>query len=318
MDPSVINQISVSVTVLPNTSPLLIPTTTTTTSNPTPAGESNTLQTAGASVRRNRSGAEKRRARKAKAVAKESLKEGPSADDQGHTVGGRAPKEVSRKRPSPVGETPPSAKKVVTRPKVPDLRPRNYAQAVNCDLKVAVVQGSYPDHFLSEEQSAAIQNGVVGALDKLPVGGFVPRFHETFLAEGALKVTCADIESREWLRNLLPGLTPWEGASLHLVERTALQKPTRVSLWLPGPIEEPKTALARLGKQNVGFEVDRWRIYDRKEEAPKGQLLILGVDAASRKALEAVDLRPFFGMTRAVVRLLGKPEKANEKQPNQQ
>lgn len=287
-------------------------------SSPIPAGESNTpLQMTGASARRNRSGAEKRRNRKAKAAAKASLEQGPNAaHDQGQKVSGRAPTEDGRKRSLPEGDTPPSAKKIVKRPKVPDLKPRNYAQAVNCELKVAVVQESYPDHYLSEEQSAALQHAVIGALDELPVGGFVPRFHESYLAEGALKVTCVDTESREWLRNLLPKLTLWEGASLQLVERAALQKPSRVSVWLPGPVEEPKAALARLAKQNGGLEVKRWRIYDRKEEAPKGQLLILGIDSASRKILESIDLRPFFGMTRAVVKLLGKPEKASEEQPS--
>ena len=59
---------------------------------------------------------------------------------------------------------------------------------------------------LNEEQSALIQGDLMEIVDEIPVGEFMPRFQETFLRRGALRVVRADYQTVVWLREKVKNL----------------------------------------------------------------------------------------------------------------
>ena len=231
-----------------------------------------------------------------------------TSSKQGSTSPKKGSKSSKRLRSS---ETPPSTSGA-TKKRCTIMQPRNYKEAAESNLRVAVIPDGYPEPKLSKEQIEAVQGSILDALFKLPREVFTPRFEDSREADGALVMTCADQETKSWLAGVVPTLKVWEGAKLSLVEKSALPKLTRALVWVPGLMEDSKRILQMMARQNPGLSTDRWRLFSREERRPHGTLLIVGLDAASIEVLRACQLRPYIGLTRAEVTLPGKTSTRKE------
>ena len=69
-----------------------------------------------------------------------------------------------------------------------------------------------------------IHGSLMMIVDGIPEGGFLPRFNETYLSRGALKVVCADQQTAVWLRGKVGSLREWEGAKLQTVKQKDLPR----------------------------------------------------------------------------------------------
>ena len=158
-----------------------------------------------------------------------------------------------------------------------------------------------------------IQEGLMEVVDGIPVGDFTPRFQETYLHRGSLKVTCVDKQSAIWLKGQVRNLRKWEGADLEVIEAHELLKYVRVMAWIPGAPMDTAVMLRRLEKLNSGLATGRWIIHERHEDASgKGVRLALGVDHRAIPTLQAQGMRPYLGMGRASFRLLDAHSKKAE------
>ncbi|KMQ88382.1 apoptosis-enhancing nuclease [Lasius niger] len=137
--------------------------------------------------RKRPSGTARRKMKKARVAEGEGFKEPPSTP-------GIAPKSDSgtAKRQRPEKETPPEV--AVKRPRSQGGPPGSYATAVADLAKIAILHDSRAQD-VTEEQTTQIQEGIVGLVDGIPEGDFVPRFHETYRTKGVLKIICADTQS---------------------------------------------------------------------------------------------------------------------------
>ena len=82
----------------------------------------------------------------------------------------------------------------------------------------------------------------------------------SFVRWGAVVVCAANEASRDWLRDRLPQLVPWEGAKLKMVTMGELRKPQRATLSIPGKYDFP-TIKAKLQRRCPDLGVEGWRLY---------------------------------------------------------
>ncbi|KAG5866239.1 hypothetical protein JTB14_027641 [Gonioctena quinquepunctata] len=101
-----------------------------------------------------------------------------------------------------------------------------------------VVPTQYPVSIMTKEQLESAQTELLNAIDKIEDGAFRPQFLDCFKRKGSLTIDCFNQESVEWLKNTAPGLTPWEGAELKVIE------PGKVTQMVILPNQYPFTVLA--------------------------------------------------------------------------
>ena len=248
--------------------------------------------------KRNRSGAEKRKARRARLRAPEGLQPGPSAPsvmpEQGQSG------TTGNKRRMGSNDTPPSVKHVAKKPRAQERG--TYAEAADPLTRVIVAEG-YPDEVLGAERLALLRGAVSREIDGI-LEGPVPRFCGTHLRAGAAVVTCADEGSLSWLTKRISDISPWEGAKLKVVGLEALQKQHRAVVWIPGPTEASATVLRRLERQNPGLTTAGWRVYAENVGATEeGRNLVLGMPESSVLKLRTMDFKPFLGMDRVTFKV---------------
>ncbi|XP_012228303.1 uncharacterized protein [Linepithema humile] len=252
-------------------------------------------------VKKNRCGAERRRAKRMRAGVLEGARSLPVAPPctpaevvKGHTNG---------KRRKGSNETPPSGGRPLKRQRAHDGH-HAYVNAADL-LARAIAAESYPEAEITAEQLTLLRGAVSKEIDGIQEGP-VPRFYSTFLRSGAAVVRCADEASLGWLVGRIGGIIPWEDAKLKVMGMDALQRQHRAMVWVPGPPEGAATVLKRLEKQNPGLVTGSWKVFAEGVGATKeGGNLVLGVPESSVLKLRMLDFKPFFGLDRIAFRVSG-------------
>ena len=258
-------------------------------------------QEASPPFKKNRCGAERRRAKRRRAGAPDGACSLPVAPPctpaevvKGHT---------GDKRRKGSNETPPSGGRPLKRQKAHEGH-HAYADAADPLARVIAAEG-YPEAEITAEQLTLLRGAVSKEIDGIQEGP-VPRFHSTSLRSGAAVVRCADEVSLGWLVERIGGIIPWEGARLRVMGLDALQKQHRAVVWVPGPPEGAATVLRRLEKQNPGLVTGSWKVFAEGVGATReGGNLVLGIPESSVLKLRTLDFKPFFGLDRIAFRVSG-------------
>ncbi|MCP3661286.1 MAG: DUF4780 domain-containing protein [Gammaproteobacteria bacterium] len=194
-----------------------------------------------------------------------------------------------------------------------DDRPAPYSSIAKRALQIVVALDKDPLKELSKQQCDHIRQGI---LDLARATGFksgeVPlRFEQSGITQGNYKVSCADEGTLNWLFQAVPQIPALEGENFVALKGDLPL--TRVHVWIPGAT--PTTSegiLAALAQQNPELQTSRWRIFDSSQK-DKGHFLILGLDADSVRALEALDMRPYHELGRVVFHLTGKARDGDQR-----
>ncbi|XP_077255625.1 uncharacterized protein LOC143893777 [Temnothorax americanus] len=261
-----------------------------------------TANTAG-SLRKNRSGAMRRKARKERKKAQADLPstsepsaafpKTPSGGPRGHS---------GNKRRMGSNETPPSAERAKKKQRAQETG--TYACVADPLTKVIVAEG-YPEAVLTAERLALLKGAVSKEIESDP-GGSVLRFHGTYLKTGAAIVRCADAVTLKWLEDRIGVIVPWKGARLKVVGPEVLQKQYRAVVWVPGPPEDSAATLARLERQNPGLCTAGWRIFAENVGATgDGRNLVLGLPESSVLKLRTLDFKPYLGIDQVTFKMNG-------------
>lgn len=215
------------------------------------------------------------------------------------------------KRNRSEGSTPQEAKRAPKRLKGTTSGSKSFKEALT-EFKVAIVHEEL-DSEVSEEEADRIKIWILRHIDELRQKGAAvhPQFSECRLREGALRVSCADQSTKDWLGGLLQHEQPLAGTRLRLVEAKDLPKPVRTIAWVPGPAEEPAKVIDRLGQQNPTVTTDRWKVVNAKVD-PKGQQLTVLMDQKSWEELAKCDHRPYVNFTRVTFKALAGSAKAEK------
>ncbi|CAG9812872.1 unnamed protein product [Phaedon cochleariae] len=67
---------------------------------------------------------------------------------------------------------------------------------------------------MSTERLTEVQDSISEALDRIPVEGPQVRFAKCTHKPGYLVMMCVDRTSADWLKEVIPTIKPWEGATL--------------------------------------------------------------------------------------------------------
>lgn len=280
--------------------------------------------------RKNISGSEKKRRRKAR-EAQEKLDpgKGPSATKDPITGASSSGTAMTTTKEKPKGagttgtaktstpkgpkrdrdpnETPPSFEE--DKKKKRKVGEKSYSDALKDAAKIAIVPKDYPRTKFTEEQVNMIGATIFDAILAEPV---MPRFESSVSRYGSYLVTCSDKTSEEWLRRVVPTLKPWEGAELFCQDGKDLLRLRRVIGHFPLPTPDTTRVLLALKGQNKGLETERWMTYNREEVKDKGVTrIVFGIDSESFAELERTEGKPHYAMGRASF-LLG-PKKDKDK-----
>ncbi|KAJ8930180.1 hypothetical protein NQ314_017044 [Rhamnusium bicolor] len=255
------------------------------------------------------SGAQKRRLRKeAKIAAGTWTTEkpcGPHKNQESASLNG------DNKRPHSDSSTPPVAKQAPKRHRSTNVQTVSYRDAVTT-LKMAVIQQGHPDVTLNQEQGDLIQARVIAAIDAIPEGERSPQFHHSKFEGGILWMTCANLETRNWLLDVIQKQDQlWEGAALTVVEASKLPKRPKVLVWIPDTGNET-IVRTRIRKQNPDLAAGDWLLLSRKVDE-KGQTLAYSIDEKSFRILERAQFKAFWCLGKVTFRNLKKDQhKTNE------
>ena len=265
--------------------------------------------------KRNRCGAEKRRAKRDRELASAGSDPSPSGA-LGGTPKGADKGPTGKRGRTGSGDTPPSVQRVVKRPRAQVTGP--YVSAADPLARAIVLEG-YPEQAVTPEQLTLLRGAVVAEMAGIREGP-LPRFTGTaVLRNGAVVIRGEDEMALNWLSERIGHISPWEGAKLGVVGLDALQKRHRAAVWVPGPPVPAAAVLGLLERQNPGIATASWQVFAENVGAsPEGRNLILGIPESSVLKLRARDFRLSYGLEQITVGLLGARSEATgqgESQP---
>lgn len=241
-----------------------------------------------AKKRRNRCGAEKKRARAARLAANQ-----PQTQPSQPAEGDPRPTTSGTKRGRVHGDTPPSVKKQQVTKKAPAA---TYSGATQAALRVAIVG---PETVkLSQAMTYGLQECLSRQIDALPEGT-LPRFDEFRQSEqGIILVTCSDTQSKEWLTTAVEALSPFQGTPIRMVERGLLPKLLKMFAFVPGAPVDRESIMGRIKRSNPGLNTQNWILREVIAVPGKGSRLILHMEEKSVRDLKARNNIGYAGMAR--------------------
>lgn len=222
---------------------------------------------------------------------------GSSSSEQSEDEDVAGPSTRASKRKREGEPTPPSVARALKRAKR-----MAYSLAVGGDLQVVIFPRDDRHRSLTAAEAVHIRGELVKLLDEAPDP--VPRFSDSGLVKGAFRVTCADEASASWILGAalaVPGVNgePAAYLAMRLKDMPVLKK---ASVFIPGAVVAHGLVLRRLQRQNPDLRTEVWKLL-HQESRDTGQLLVLGVDAASREVLERLECRPYYELSRVQFRL---------------
>uniref|UniRef100_T1HK24 DUF4780 domain-containing protein n=1 Tax=Rhodnius prolixus TaxID=13249 RepID=T1HK24_RHOPR len=132
---------------------------------------------------------------------------------------------------------------------------------------------------------------------------------------GFVLATCADQFSAEWLRDIVPRLTPWKGAKLLPLLGDDIPRPETAVVFIPdeqGSKIEADIVLKRLEVGNQKLCTGNWNVWGCKP-MEGGQVWTFSMDRASLDELRRLNMSPFFGWGQVKFRVKSSKYKGPEK-----
>lgn len=175
-----------------------------------------------------------------------------------------------------------------------------YSSVLKNKFHAVIIDESNVEGTLSPEQSDQIIDKLMTRLSQFTYSSDseVPRFQGYYLTKGVLTINCVNDKSMEWLMNVqLNDL--WDGAKIKIMAANEFSKVIRMTAFIPGPIRENFEILKLLKTQNSELKTSRWKIYHRSQGTSAGMTLVLGVDEKSLEVLRSLEMKPYYGMSRA-------------------
>lgn len=243
--------------------------------------------------RKNISGAEKNRRRKAREALLNSDPKPQTSENPGTGVNkrGRSPNPGEKATPPPkrtLEKTPP-----VNRPKE-----ANTFKEVVADSLTHYIIGA--NESLTADQVEAVMGNVVCELEKFfGTGQRAPSFNGNKAGEAELELRCADDRTVSWLKQIVPKLKPWrKSVPLRLVTKSeweAICKPKRMlkmSVFVPWRTTG-SYFMEVLRSNNPELKTKYWEIKNTQNWY-EGTKLILRVDEVSVEILRAKNWKAFW------------------------
>ncbi|CAB0037062.1 unnamed protein product [Trichogramma brassicae] len=134
------------------------------------------------------------------------------------------------------------------------------------------------------------------------------------LRRGAAIVVAKNVFSRDWMKGIVPKLSPWKGAKLKVVSLEALKRPHKAMITVPGRLDS-KTIFQRIERVCPGQGTGQWRVYS-EVPAKEGQdlitTLVLSRPESSERKLRERDFTIAWGLGRVRMKVDDKDTEPSE------
>jgi hypothetical protein len=227
----------------------------------------------------------------------------PAGSSAGTSEGASRKPGAGKRKPAE-GTMPPKKSRKKGRSKLGET----FEQAASDQLLGVVVVENDAFRFLTQSQISLVRSELLKELGLVITSRSVPipRFNESGMVKGRFHLSCHDSLSFTWLQEVIARLTVRgdneEVLRLMLVPPSELPKLRRAEVFITGPPAEPIEVTTWLTAQNPGLNTERWHLRFRNT-MQSGQLLVWGIDPTSITALEALNFRPFYGLSRVTFRV---------------
>lgn len=174
-------------------------------------------------------------------------------------------------------------------------------------IRVAIVHKEYPNKKLGEEEASGIEERGIDALEKYireANPSHIPRFYGFWRSGGYVNVSCADQESRDWLRGMVDTLE----MPVKMVDPSELVKLRHAYVWVPGKPRDPEQVLQLIMKQTSKAAEGYWQVVSAKPKEG-GQTITFQVDEETLGRLKEQQHTLFYGLRQLVLKV---PEKGAE------
>lgn len=129
-----------------------------------------------------------------------------------------------------------------------------------------------------------------------------PVFDDTRLHSGAMKIRCANFQSRQWLEKYIPTLDKkklWKDASPVVINFGDIPKPHKLKMFVRGTKKKSRDLFALIDMQNPGITTSSWTPLSC-EYKNDGAYLVIGVGTESFEMIMKRSKQLYCGMVQAV------------------
>lgn len=185
-----------------------------------------------------------------------------------------------------------------------EVAPQSYAQVVD-NLCVAIIdqrnQGQMQllDQSRFDKLNALLTDAI---LAQAGTSTTLPEFDDTRLHSGAMRVRCANANTRKWLERNVPKLDVkklWHGARLVVIDFKDIPKPHKFNVLFRNVKKSPKDLFCLLEKQNKGITTKSWSVLHCGQK-DGGTHMTIGVGQDSFETLRERSNSLYCGMGKAV------------------
>lgn len=186
----------------------------------------------------------------------------------------------------------------------------SYREALTA-VKMAVLLEGHPDNKLTEEQAGDLELQITNKIGTR--AEFAPTFLSCKLENGALLISCADLESSKWLEQAVSEINPDFENKLLVGEARKLVRTTKILVKLPKVFSklEPKEALKKIEAQNGGLTSTEWAIVHLKND-DSGQTMVLNVPELDSATLCRRGYKFYIGLHQVQAKVLEKSTKSTD------
>lgn len=134
----------------------------------------------------------------------------------------------------------------------------------------------------------------------------LPQFEYNRLFSGAMKVKCANLETRSWLEKYIPSLDRkklWTGANLVVIDFKNIPKPYKFNVWCKNMKLNAADIFKLLEASNDGISTKSWTVLAYEEER-NGIKMTIGVGQDSFDALRSNSNSLYCGMGKATFKMV--------------
>lgn len=161
---------------------------------------------------------------------------------------------------------------------------------------------------MCEDQMKLVHRALTLAMLSITERGKGPKFSGFIHRPGWILVTCDDRVSLKWLMEKIPGIKPWEGASLSVIPESDLPKPLIGTTFIPSSEAESLDEATRLlGIQNEGLNTELWRVAHSRAEG-NGHVVSFFLDQPSVAAIRGMNSEVALGFKRISFKIKSSPE----------
>lgn len=181
--------------------------------------------------------------------------------------------------------------------------PLSYAQVTD-NLCVAVIDQRGKGHMqLLDQNKFDKLNACLTDVLMSMIGGnaVLPAFDDTRLHGGAMRIRCANANTRKWLESHIPKLDAkklWPGAKMVVINFKDLPKPHKFNVFFRNILKPAKDIFLLLEKQNKGITTKSWSVLNSGQR-DGGTYMTIGVGHDSFETLRTRSNSLYCGLGKA-------------------